>query len=49
MGLTWVGFYWIQSPEGSVLGPLWFLIYINNQESNIKSSIKFFADGTMLG
>ena len=35
-------------PEGSVLGPLLFLVYINDLESNIKSNIKFFADDTML-
>ena len=35
-------------PEGSVLGPLLFLIYINDLEGNIKSNIKFFADDTML-
>ena len=35
-------------PQGSVLGPLLFLIYINNLERNIKSNIKFFADDTML-
>ena len=35
-------------PHGSVLGPLLFLIYINDFERNIKSNIIFFADDTML-
>ena len=35
-------------PQGSVLGPLLFLIYINDLERNIKSKIKFFADDAML-
>ena len=35
-------------PQGSVLGPLLFVIYINDLERNIKSNINFFADDTML-
>ena len=35
-------------PQGSVLGSLLFLVYINDLERNIKSNIKFFADDTML-
>ena len=35
-------------PQGSVLGPLLFLVYINDLERNIKSNVKLFEDDAML-
>ena len=35
-------------PKGSILGPLLFIIYINNLSDNLISNAKFFADDTSL-
>ena len=50
--LEWIASDWVNIiagvPQGSVLGPLLFFIYINAIAKDIQSTIRLFADDTSL-
>ena len=43
-----LGKYFSRGAQGSILGPLFFLIFINGLSKNLSSNRKLFANGTSL-
>ena len=48
MNQSMQGLYLVSHNRGTVLGPVMFLLYINNINNNISSSLRLFADDCII-